>query len=84
MDTGLRKLPSFKLATEQILRLAESRHDLITYPSTLSDIGYITDLHEVTIISRKGGYLRLPIGVFNEVLPELEYILEDAERRSRD
>ena len=84
MDTGLRKLPDFKLATEQILRKAESRNDLVTYPSALSDIGYITDLHEVTIISRRGGYLRLPIGYFAELLPELEYILEDAERRSRD
>lgn len=84
MDTGLRQLPPLKLATEQILRLAESRSDLVTYPSIMSDIGYITDLQEITIISRKGGYLRLPIGVFQEVMKELDYICEDAERRSRD
>ncbi len=84
MDTGLRQLPKLNLATEQILRKAESRNDLVTYPSIMSGIGYVTDLKEVTVISRRGGYLRLPIGVFQEVVKELDYICEDAERRSRD
>lgn len=84
MDAGLRQLPRLKLATEQILRKAESRSDLVTYPSAMSGIGYITDMQEIVIISRRGGYLRLSIGVLREVIKELDYICEDAERRSRD
>lgn len=84
MDIGLRQLPTLNLATEQILRKAESRNDLVTYPSIMSGIGYVTDLQEITVVSHRGGYLRLPVGVLREVIKEMDYICEDVERRRRD
>ena len=84
MDTGLRIIPRLRLATEQILIRAESRTDLITYPSLIKSTGYITDMEDVLVITRNSGYLRIKAGDLKDMLPELEYICEDIERRSRD
>lgn len=84
MSTGLKELPKFKLAIEHILRKAEGRRNLITYPSLIKKTGYITNLEDVLIISRDGGYLRLNANDLKCLMQELEWIYEDIERRRRD
>lgn len=84
MSRGLKRIPKIKLSIEDILRRAESTNDLVTYASDLSGVGYVTDLSEVLIVTRCGGYLRLPIEIVTDIMQELEYVSEDAERRRRD
>lgn len=84
MSTGLKELPKFKLAIEHILRKSEGRRNLITYPSLIPKTGYITNMEDLLIITRDGGYLRIPITELNNLLGEIEWIYEDVERRKRD
>lgn len=84
MATGLRIIPRFSLQIEQMLRRAESRGDLVTYPSLIKGAGYVTDLEDILIITKRGGYLRLPASTLKDLLQEIEYINEDIERRKRD
>lgn len=84
MECGLTKIPKLNLACEQILRLAESNRDLITYAANKPIKGYVTDLNEVLIMTHSGGYLRIGIGSIPSLIEELQYIQEDVERRRRD
>lgn len=79
-----KEVPKIKLAIEQILRRAEGKKDLITYPSVIKKTGYITDLQDVMIITRDRGYLRVDAKDLKMLVQELEWINEDVERRGRD
>ena len=84
MQNELKVLPKIRLAVNQILKRADIKRDLITFPSLISETGYITDLQDIMIVTQNRGYLRIKKGDLETMLQELEWIREDVERRERD
>ena len=84
MQNELKVLPKLRLAVNQILKRADIKRDLITFPSLISETGYITDLQDIMIVTQNRGYLRIKKGDLETMLQELEWIREDVERRERD
>ena len=84
MQGELKVLPKLRLAVEQILAKADGRKGLVTFPSLLSNTGYITDLQDIVIVTRDRGYLRIDKSDLKTMLQELEWIGDDVERRERD
>lgn len=81
---AVRVLPRLRIDTAQVLQRAEAQRDLVTYPSAIRGVGYITDGTEVMAITSSGGYLRISAEKLIDLIEELQYINEDTERRKRD
>ena len=79
-----RTLPRLKLDTAQILNKADSRRDLVTMPSSMAGVGYVTDGIDALVITTQGGYLRINAKKLPELIEELQWLGEEIERRSRD
>ena len=84
MQGELKVLPKLRVAVDQILVRADAKRDLVTFPSSLSGTGYITDLQDILIVTRRRGYLRIKKSDLEAMLQELEWIGEEVERRGRD
>ena len=77
------KLPEIALDHECILRTAEGYRCLVTYDSDIKCSGYIADEDQIVFLTRRNGYIRLTLKEAALLIDELEYILEDIERRNR-
>lgn len=81
---ALKELLRISLDTEQILRKAEGKRDLVTFPSTMRGVGYVTDKQELLILSSTGGYLRISEAMLPKFIEELRWMNEEIDRRKRD
>lgn len=80
----LKKIPKMELDTSGILDRADSQRDLVTYPSEMNGIGYVTDCYDALVVTTKGGYLRISALLIPRLIEELEWIAEDIDRRKRN
>ena len=79
-----RALPRIRLNVTEIMKRADGERDLVTFPSEIKGIGYITDEIDALIITTNGGYLRIDAKHLATLTSELIWISEEIERRSRD
>ena len=80
----LKKIPKMELDTSGILDKADGQRDLVTYPSEMNGIGYVTDGYDALVVTTNGGYLRINAHLIPALIEELEWIAEDIDRRKRN
>ena len=79
-----RVLPRIRLNVTEIMKRADGERDLVTFPSEIKGIGYVTDEVDALIITTNGGYLRIDAEHLPTLTTELVWISEEIERRGRD